>query len=74
MSRELDVKVDKTLCVSNLWCVRNLGSVFRTDADGHAEAFDASAVSEEELVDAAYNCPVGAILISDAQTGEDLGA
>jgi ferredoxin len=72
MARKLRVSVDKTQCVSNQMCVTALPSVFRLDDDGIAEAFDPSAASEEELIEAGANCPVGAISVTDADTGEDL--
>jgi ferredoxin len=72
MARNLQVTVDKNLCVSNQWCISNLPAVFKEDANGLAEAGDLSSATEEELVEAGFNCPVGAIAVVDADTGEDL--
>lgn len=72
MNTKLRVTVDKTLCVSNLWCVRSLPGVFRTDDAGLGEAFEPEAASEAEIVDVAFGCPVSAISVTDAHTGEDL--
>ena len=72
VDKSLKITVDKSLCVSNLWCVRSLPSVFRTDGAGLAEAFEPDGASEAEIVDAAFGCPVSAISVSNTQTGEDL--
>ena len=72
MGRNLQVTVDKALCVSNQACVQAAAGTFRLDADGKAEVFDVNGNSEEEIIDAAYNCPVSAITVVDADTGEDL--
>jgi ferredoxin len=70
----LKVSVDKSLCVSNMWCVRSLPSVFRTDNRGQSEAFESGGATEAEIVDAAFGCPVSAISVTNARTGEDLMA
>jgi ferredoxin len=72
MARRLQVSVDKAQCVSNQMCVTSLPSVFQLDDNGIAGVLDPAAASEEELVEAGMNCPVGAISVTDADTGEDL--
>lgn len=72
MARKLKVSVDKTTCVSNQWCVTALPAVFQLDDGGQSEVIDPTAASEQEVIDVAYNCPVGAISVIDADTGEDL--
>jgi ferredoxin len=72
MARTLAVSVDKTLCVNNHWCIKNVGAVFSEDAAGQADVGDPSAASEAALIEAAEMCPVGAISVLDAETGADL--
>lgn len=72
MTRALNVSVDKALCVGNLWCVRHLPGVFRTDIEGRAEVFQLDGAPEQEMVDVAFGCPVMAISVTDSRTGEDL--
>jgi ferredoxin len=72
MGRNLKVTIDKALCVSNQACVQSAAGTFGLDADGKAELIDVNGNSEEEIVDAAFNCPVSAIGVFDADTGEDL--
>jgi ferredoxin len=66
------VTVDKGRCVSNQTCIQYAPGVFVADADGQAEVADLDAASEAAIVEAAYNCPVAAIAVVDADTGEDL--
>jgi ferredoxin len=68
----MKASVDKSLCVGNLWCVRNLPAVFHTDEHGRAEVSALDGVSEDQIVDVAFGCPVAAISVADAETGEDL--
>jgi ferredoxin len=72
MARKLQVTVDKNLCVSNQWCIKNVPAVFKEDEAGQAEVVDPDGASEELLIEAGFNCPVGAIAVVDADTGEDL--
>jgi ferredoxin len=72
VARNLRVTVDKSRCVSNQTCMQYAAGVFVPDADGQAEVGDIAAASEEAIVEAAYNCPVAAIGVFDADTGEDL--
>lgn len=72
MARQLQVTVDKNTCVSNGWCFKTVPGVFREDANGLSEVVDPKAASEEEIIEAGFNCPVGAISVVDAETGEDL--
>lgn len=72
MISEVNVHVDKALCVGNLWCVRNLPSVFRADEQGRAEVAEVAGAGSEEIVEIAFGCPVGAISVTDARTGQDL--
>lgn len=60
MARE--VWIDEELCISCGMCINNLPEVFRYNAAGKAECFDASGASEEEIQrDAIDACPVSFI-------------
>jgi ferredoxin len=72
MPRKLQVTVDKSRCVSNQMCMQAAPGVFVADANGQSEVADLEAAPEEAILDAAYNCPVAAIAVVDAETGEDL--
>jgi ferredoxin len=58
--------------VASQACVAALPNVFAMDDDGVAEVVDQNGAAEAELIDAARNCPCGAIRVLDAETGEDL--
>jgi ferredoxin len=72
MKRKLRVYVDKAQCVSNQMCIQVVPGVFVSDADGKTKVGDVTAGTEEAILEAAFNCPVGAISVVDADTGEDL--
>jgi ferredoxin len=46
--------------------------VFVETADGQSEVADQTAATEAAILEAAAFCPVGAILVVDADTGETL--
>jgi ferredoxin len=72
VTRKLRVTVDKSRCVSNQTCIQYAPGAFVADAEGQAEVADVGAASEAAIIEAAYNCPVAAIGVFDAETGEDL--
>ena len=45
---------------------------FRLNAKRQSEAVDPEGDSEEKILEAAENCPVSAIFVEDAETGERL--
>lgn len=54
--------VDKDECIGCELCVSSCLGVFRMDADGKAECFDASGATEEEIqIEAIDVCPVSCI-------------
>jgi ferredoxin len=72
MARKLKITVDKNLCVSNATCIAFAPNAFRLDAQGQSEVADPEGDSEEAIIEAAEGCPVAAITVVDAETGEDL--
>jgi len=46
--------------------------VFRLNDNRQSEAVDPSGDSEKKILEAAENCPVSAITVEDAETGEQL--
>ena len=47
-------------------------TVFRLNDNRQSEVVDPAADSEEKILEAAENCPVSAIYVEDAETGERL--
>ena len=72
MARKLRVWVDHNACVGNAMCETFAPGVFRLNADRQSEAVDPQADSLEKILEAAENCPVSAIFVEDAETGERL--
>jgi ferredoxin len=72
VARKLKVWVDHQVCVGNAMCESIAPNVFRLDDNRQSEAVDPNADSVEKILEAAENCPVSAIFVEDADTGERL--
>jgi ferredoxin len=72
MARDLRVWVDHSLCVGNAMCESFAPRVFRLNDDRQSEVVDPAGDTEEQILEAAENCPVSAIFVEDADTGERL--
>jgi ferredoxin len=72
LARKLRVWVDRQTCVGNAMCEAIAPKVFRLDENRQSEAVDPTADSEAKILEAAENCPVSAIFVEDAETGERL--
>ncbi len=72
MARKLKVWVDPQACVGNAMCESIAPRVFRLKEDRQSEAVDPAGDTEAKILEAAENCPVSAIFVEDAETGERL--
>ena len=72
MARQLTVTVDHDLCVGNGTCLLTAPTVFAHNAARQSEVINPSGASESIILTAAARCPVGAIRVADAETGERL--
>lgn len=72
MARKLKVWVDPHTCVGNAMCESIAPRVFRLNENRQSEAIDPAGDSEAKILEAAENCPVSAIFVEDAETGERL--
>ena len=72
MARNLKITVDHDVCVGNQMCETFAPKVFVINDNRQSEVADATADSEEHILEAAENCPVSAITVEDADTGERL--
>jgi ferredoxin len=72
MARNLRIRVDHDVCVGNAMCETIAPKVFRLNEKRQSEAVDPAADTLENILEAAENCPVSAILVQDADTGEQL--
>ena len=64
------VTVDAGLCISSGVCLGTAPGRFRFDASEHSTPVRALTEPEEQIRDAALSCPVEAITLTDAATGE----
>ena len=65
------VEVDRHLCFGFGDCVDSLPDVFELDDANKARVIDPDAASVDEIAEAAQNCPVDAIIVTDSD-GEQL--
>jgi ferredoxin len=72
MARRLLVRVDHNVCVGNAMCETFAPHVFQLNDNRQSEVVDPAGDSEEKILEAAENCPVSAITVEDAETGEQL--
>lgn len=72
MPRGLDVSVDHLLCVGNGTCLMIAPHVFAHNAERQSTVIDPAGDTEAAILRAATNCPVGAIRVVVAATGERL--
>lgn len=67
------ISVESDVCMSSGKCVADAPQLFRFDDDEIAELIpDAPAPSDETILDLARACPSGALLVHDADTGEEI--
>jgi ferredoxin len=71
-SEGLVIEIDRELCYGFGDCVASAPDVFELDDDEKAVVTDPNGASREDLADAAENCPVMAITIREASTGEQV--
>ena len=72
MARKLRVWVDQQACVGNAMCEAIAPKVFQLNDNRQSEVADPAGDSVEKILEAAENCPVSAIFVEDAETGERL--
>jgi ferredoxin len=72
MARKLRVWVDHQTCVGNTMCEAIAPKVFRLNDNRQSEAVAPDSDTLEKILEAAESCPVSAIFVEDAETGERL--
>ncbi len=68
----LKITVDYNKCVGNAMCEQYAPNVFGLNEARQSYVKDPEADSLEAVLEAAENCPVTAIMVEDADTGEVL--
>ncbi|MFE9421348.1 ferredoxin [Kitasatospora sp. NPDC006697] len=68
----LTVAVDRTLCAGTGLCVGSAPADLELGPDGRARTLRALTGAREEVLEAAEFCPMGALTVRVAATGEQL--
>jgi ferredoxin len=66
------IEVDRDLCFGFGDCVDSAPGVFELDGEEKSVIVDPDGADRDEILTAASNCPVDAIIIVDDETGEQL--
>lgn len=66
------VTVNQAVCVGNASCVGTAPGVFALDENRQSTVVDPEGASWERILEAAENCPVAAISLKDAATGDSV--
>ena len=72
MARRLRVSVDRNKCVGSTICVLITPKVFGLNENGQSTVMELEGATEESILEAATQCPLSAITVQDAETGERL--
>lgn len=72
MARKLKITVDLNVCVGNAMCENFAENTFTLNEDRQSTVKNPDGDPEEKVLEAAENCPVSAIIVEDAETGERL--
>lgn len=72
MTRKVVATVDRSICVGNAGCIVVAPDVFALDENRQSVAVDSDAAAWELVLEAAENCPVGAISVVDTASGQSL--
>ena len=70
--RRLRITVDQNKCVGSTTCINTALATFALDQSGKSSVVNPQGDSESLIIEAAESCPVGAIIVDDAETGERL--
>jgi ferredoxin len=66
---EVQIRVDRALCIGSGDCVDTAPDVFRLDDEDKAVVIDPNGAPLDDVLEAAGNCPVTAIFVAD-ETGD----
>ena len=70
--RKLKITVDHDVCVGNAMCESFATNTFALNEERQSEAVNPQGDPLAQVLEAADNCPVSAIIVEDAETGERL--
>ena len=68
--RRLSITIDPNRCVGSTLCIQYAPLVFTLNDQRHATVRDPCAETTAHIHEAAEQCPMSAIILTDADTGE----
>ncbi len=68
----ITIEVDRVLCFGFGDCVDSAPGVFELDEESKSIVVDPDAQDKDDIVLAAQDCPVDAIIVCDAESGEQI--
>ena len=68
----ITIEVDRVLCFGFGDCVDSAPGVFELDDESKSIVVDPDAQDKDDIVLAAQDCPVDAIIVCDAESGEQI--
>lgn len=68
--RRVRVSVDRNKCVGSTMCLQFAPTVFALNEGRQSIVTDPDGDSAEHILEAAESCPLSAITVNDAETGE----
>jgi len=71
-ANQIAILVDRELCYGFGDCVDSAPGVFELDDEDKSVVVDPNAQPRDDIVMAAQDCPVDAIIITDVSTGEQI--
>jgi ferredoxin len=66
------IQVDRELCFGFGDCVDSAPGVFELDDEEKSVVVDPDGADRDQIIEAAGNCPVDAIIIVDSESGEQI--
>ena len=66
-ANRIEITVDRGLCIGSGDCVDSAPDVFQLDDEDKAVVVDPDGASVDDVITAAGNCPVSAILVAGEQ-------
>ncbi|MCZ6872928.1 MAG: ferredoxin [bacterium] len=72
MAGKLRISIDHDVCVGNAMCTTIAPDVFQLNEERQSKAVNPAGDTVEQILEAAENCPVSAITVEDADSGEQL--
>lgn len=68
--KKFEIAVDRETCIGDQLCASEAPNTFDMDADGIAVVKDAAGDDPEIILNAAKNCPVDCIHLTECSTGK----